>query len=331
MPLNPPKGLSRTARAAHMLEQIRDDLPPSLASSLDALKAKKPSRLGVLLAWRRLSRTEGLTAAQRYVVRENFTNAMARVLKQAADGKLVPFKAMDFGVPGYRELADLFLTMLERVGYGSFKLSKLTDIRQLMIGELLEVLVRNSGMLQPELMKMAKAQLQLVLEADTTLLTARGRPFKAKAKFGPVARATDVWVKDSLGTRKFIDLLHVSTALREDGKLIVVILVETEIKMPVAARNAGQQVGRAQARFRLLNKGVLLANVEGLGAVEIPPERIVFAEKPIDRTLITLADSEQFRFRSTSRGGYDEVFLQVSLQMKAEFVRQLVALAIPGS
>lgn len=330
-PFEVPRRLSRTDRTAHLLKQIQDDLPPGLSKAMPALSAEQPTAVGVLRAWRRLSRAADLSATHRYVVRENVINALARLFARGGAGgpPSVPFTPADFGVAGYRELADLFITTLERVGYGKAKLSDLPNLRQLMVGELLEQIVRNCPSLSDELKDFARRQLASVLNKGGELVDATGTKFTATRDFGPVRRAGDLWVTDTEGTRKFIDTLYVSTATLPDGRLIVAILVEVEVKMPTAARKAGKQIGRAQARFELPDDGELILNIEGLGVKQVKPTEVVFLPQQIERNLVTVGNTPDVRFRFTRRGGYDEVFRQITLEMKAQSLRQLVAAGLP--
>jgi hypothetical protein len=65
--------------------------------------------------------------------------------------------------------------------------------------------------------------------------------------------------------KKFIDYVHVSQAKKDDGTVVFAILVEVEIKMP-AAKKAGKQIGRADARFHLGGRDLLVLEIEvGLG------------------------------------------------------------------
>jgi hypothetical protein len=235
-----------------------------------------------------------------------------------------------------RELAEVFVTMLDRVGYAKASLSKLRRIRSMLVGELLEVLVRNSRELQPGLLGMAEAQLRLLRSRGVELLDARGASVPQVRFFEAPVRATDMAIIDTraLGPdtrlpRKFIDFAYVSLGELPDGRRVITFLVETEIKMPTAARKAGKQVGVAQVRFDMEPGDKLVVNVAGKGPLEFTSDQILFAPTSIDRTLVTIGETPNFKLRTTRAGGYDEAFWQIDLDMSTSSLRRLVNLAVP--
>jgi hypothetical protein len=326
-----PRRLSRAERRVLRLKAVAARLPSSVADTVNTLSAEKPSTLGVLRAWRRLGRLAAISPDDRNVLREGFVHAFKRVLHDANQKGTLPFIPADFGVHGYKELADLFVTTLERVGYSKFAVSKLRNIREMLVGELLELLVANSRRLHPDLFRMARGQVEVLIRNRNNLTTAGGNPIAILEDFSPPLRATDIWVVDASGRRKFIDCAYVSLIPEAGGtSKRVSFLVETEIKMPAAAGKAGKQIGRAQVRFELPNNGTVTMQVAGVGPVTVGPEQIVFAPASINRSLVTIGDSEQFRLSFTSGGGYEEMFLRVQLEFRAAALRALVDLALPG-
>jgi hypothetical protein len=324
------KRLSRAERMEQTLKSLQARLPSSVAGAVGELAhGKPPSAFGLLRAWRRLGRAADIAPHDRNVLRQSFVNAFTRLLHEAGTKGGTPFMPADFGVHGYRELADLFVTMLERVGYAKASLSKLRRIRSMMVGELLEVLVRNSRELQPGLLGMAEAQLRILRRPGTALVDARGAAVAVPKAFEAPVKAIDIVITGSGAPRKFFDLAYVSLGEWPDGKQFITFLVETEIKMPTAARKAGRQVGRAQVRFDMEDGDELVVNVAGKGPLKFRADQIVFAPTSIDRTLVSIGNTEQFKLRSTRAGGYDETFWQVDLEMKATSLRRLVDLAVP--
>jgi hypothetical protein len=322
--------LTRPERTAQALRNVQSRLPGTVAEALHALdQSKPPSALGLLRAWRRLGRLATITTHDRAVLRTAFAQAFTRLLHQAATGGAKPFRPADFGVRGYRELAELFITMLERVGYANQKLSQLRRIRQILIGEMLEVLVRNARELQDGLLGMAHGQRQLLLRFATKLVDARGDPVPAPRSIGAPVRAMDMAVTGSgHPLRKFIDFGYVSIGVWPDGRTFISFLVETEIKMPAAARKAGPQIGRAQVRFDMQGDDVLTVTVDGV-VKTFTADQIVFSPGHVNRTLVTIGATPNFRPRHTRAGGEDEAYWQIDLEMAADSLRRLVGLAIP--
>src|SRR6266545_7800905 len=298
------KRLTRAERTELRLKALKDILDPKMAEALGELTKAKPTRLGVLRAFRRLSKLADLTASERNTLRDAFVTAFQRLLK-ASPGK-EPFKPADFGVTSHRQLAELFVTTLERVGYAKRGVKDLRRIRSHVVGELLEVLVRNSTELDPHMRKMGLAQIEIMKSPKTVLLDARGNAVTMPRGFGPPRKATDLSISGRGGPKKFIDYVHVSQAKAADGTSVFAILVEVEIKMPVAAKKAGKQIGRAQARFHLRGSERLVLEIEGLGRKELRADQIIFTQTGQDRFLVTIGETEQFTLRNTRRGGYAE-------------------------
>lgn len=321
------KRLTPAQRAELRLKTLKDVLDPKAAEVLGELAKTKPTRRGVLRAFRQLSRMADLTPKERNTLREAFVEAFERLLKDS-QGK-GPFKPADFGVRSSRQLAELFLIALERVGYTKRRVKDLRRIRSHVVGELLEVLVRNSTELDPHLRKMDLMQIEILKSPKTVLLDARGNTVTMPRDFGAPRKATDLAISGRKGRKKFIDYVHVSQAKAAAGTPVFAILVELEIKMPTAAKEAGEQIGKAQARFHLRDGERLILEVEGLGRQELRADQIIFAQNSRDRFLVTIRETEQFTLRNTRRGGYAEAFWEVELDLKAASLKRLVDLAIP--
>lgn len=321
------KRLTRAERAELRLKAFKDVLDPKMAEALGELTKEKPNRVGVLRAFRRLSKLGDLSPSERNTLRDAFVAAFQRLLKDS-QGK-EPFRPADFGMTSHWQLADYFVTTLERVGYAKRGVKDLRRIRSQVVGELLEVLVRNSTELDPHLRKMALAQIEILKSPQTVLLDARGNIVSMPRNFGAPRKATDLSISGRGGRKKFIDYVHVSQAKKDNGTVVFAILVEIEIKMPVAAKKAGKQIGRAQARFHLRGRERLVLEIEGLGRKELGANQIIFAHTSRDRFLVTIGETEQFTLRNTRRGGYAEAFWELELDLKAASLKRLVDLAMP--
>ncbi|WAZ19149.1 hypothetical protein STRCI_000181 [Streptomyces cinnabarinus] len=320
--------LGRRQRRTKALKELQGRLPPGLWDSVaDLNPAERPTMSGLLKAWRRLGRVASISAPDRNLLRAAFVDAFTRVLREQGKNTFGP---ADFGVSNVRELADLFVTMLDRVGYTRASRAKLRRMRSHLVGELLEVLVRNSRELQPGLRLMAQAQLANFRRPGVGLVDARGKDVVTPASFGAVTTGIDLAVTGPRRSRrKFVDLVHVSVGEFPDGKTFLAILVETEIKMPRAAQKAGKQIGRAQVRFHLRRGDSLSVDVAGHGPLEFKADQILFLPGKVQRNLITVADTPNFTLRTTRAGGYDEAFWEVALDVRADALRRLVDMAVP--
>lgn len=321
------KRLTHAERAELRLKALKDVLNPKMAAAMGEFSRATPNRLGVLRAFRRLSKLADLSPSERNTLRGAFVTAFQQLLKDSPGKE--PFRPADFGMTSHRQLADFFVTALERVGYAKRGVKDLRRIRSHVVGELLEVLVRNSTELDPHMRRMALGQIEILKSPKTMLLDAWGNAVTMPRDFGAPRKATDLSISGRGGRKKFIDYVHVSEAKAVDGTIVFAILLEVEIKMPVAAKKAGKQIGRAQARFHLRGGERLILEIEGLGRRELRADQIIFAQTSRDRFLVTIADTEQFTLRNTRRGGYAEAFWEVELDLKAASLKRLVDLAMP--
>jgi hypothetical protein len=316
--------LSRRQRGKLRAEHVSASLAAELGRAVPAGgPVSRPALRRGLTLWRRLGRAAGLSTQERLALRERVVMAFEQAFRS--------FTPRDFGVRTRKELAEIVVTMLERTGYGRLPRSKLRQLRGNFAGELLELLVQHLENLQKDLRRMAEAQRQLLNSAKTTLVDAHGTVVSLSGEFGAVRKATDIVVVDPSGTRKFIDFAYVSVFehVSGTGPLTLSFLVETEIKMPTAAGKAGRQIGRAQVRFDLPPTGKIRMVLEGdADPVEISADRIVFAPTSINRTLVTISQTEQYRPSFTAQGGYQEYFWRIGVDIHTGEIWRLVDLLI---
>lgn len=116
------------------------------------------------------------------------------------------------------------------------------------------------------------------------------------------------------------------------GPLTVGILVETEIKLPGAAKEFGAQIGGAQWRFANADRIEMLLEGDST-PITVLPDRIIFSRRTmLQRVAVTptaLPETEQYRFSFTGRGGYPESFLRVGVKVKTDVLEQLVSVLFP--
>jgi hypothetical protein len=318
-------------RTEILAKSIEDTLSVKLLPGTPAT----PSALaGALRAWRRLGRLKALPIQRRLDLRQRFVEAFADSFGALG------IKPSDFNAPDLKTLAETWVAMLERSGYGQIRVTNLPARRGHFAGELLEQLVHNHGDLQKEFIDLAEAQRKLLDETLDALVDATGTPVPAlKGKFGAVRKATDIMIVDGpkkkgpkLPPRKFMDLARVSEFEHEagSGPQLVSFLVETEIGMPPSARGKGKQVGRAQVRYHFGLDEELHMVVEGHpDPVILTPKQIVFAPRAINRTVVTISPTEFFKLSYTERGGYPEVFWRIGIAIRTQEIWRLVDIALP--
>jgi hypothetical protein len=343
------KARERNEQLIKSVAEELDTVAPKLRNPLPAGAPFTPaSFIGVLRKYRRLGRLPGLSTHAHLAIRKEYEAAFARIFRWMS------FSPRDFGAKNFSELADTFVTMLERTGYHRFPQSKLPSLRGTFAGELLELLVQKHELWQKDLKVMAKAQvdlLNLLAAAQEellnskmgTLVDAHFTPVPAaglKGKFGLPRKATDIVIVNSKGgrPRKFIDLAYVSEFEHESGSGLNMwsFLVETEIRMATKAKKAGKQIGRAQARFDFATGDKIKMVVDGEAEpVYLEAEQIIFAPTSIDRTLVTvpkpkpfrlvrIPDTPQYRPSFTTRGGYPEYFWRLEVAMDTEEIWRMV-------
>jgi hypothetical protein len=330
------KRLTAGQRGKLRMKAVMSTLPEQVRNMIQPRAPVTPADLtGLLRAWRRLGKAVGaLPTRQRLAVRERFADTFARIFRS------MTLKPSDFGVRGHRELADVFVTMLERIGYGQIPAKELRRRRGLIAGEALELLVQNLETLQKDFKRMARWQRDLLNKVLPTLVNAHGAApaVPLKGKFGEVRKATDIVVVDRSGKpkrlpdRKFLDLAYVSFFEHASGSgpTMLSALVEVEIRMPAKAAKAGKQIGRAQVRFDLAPDDKIRMTVEGFAEpVEVSAEQILFAPQSINRLLVTVSDTPQYRPSFTARGGYPEHFWRIGVVLRADEIWRLIRAITP--
>jgi hypothetical protein len=300
-------------------------LPGSLRGLLRPRAPVTPADLhGVLERWRRLgTRGARLPTRTRLALRQRLADRFAQIFRSMS------FSPEDFNTQSYRELAEVFVTMLERTGYAQIPVGELTGRRGQLAGETLELLVQNMRDLQKDFRRMSQGQRELLNEELPNLVDAHGHApaVDLKGKFGSVRKATDIAVVDSGNIRKFIDLAYVSFFEHSSGSgpTMMSFLEEIEIRMPGKAGKAGKQIGRAQVRFHLAPGERIRMTVEGFPEpIEVGADQILFAPKSIDRVLVTVSDTPQYRPSFTARGGYPEYFWRIGVAMRADEIWRLI-------
>jgi len=312
---------------ADLAAEIRAPLPPG--------KAVTPAfAAGVLRSLRLLGSVLKLPAKEAQVLRRRMHAGLAQVFAS------MRYRPKDLGGRTPEELAEVFLQMVERTHYGGYTArelrAKAKGLRGVFFGELLERLVIHLEELQKDLMDMAQAQLAelraLLRQRSPLLVNAYGEPVTLTGQWGRVRRATDVWVwqRNAAGTlerKKSVDLLHVSV-LDADGPPAIGMLVETEIKGKAAAKKLGPQIGEAQSRFERGEMVEMLLDGDS-EPIFVNPERLVFSQRSIQRTGVTLTSrsTDQYRFSTSRNTG--EVYLRTSLAIKADILYKMLRLIFP--
>jgi hypothetical protein len=311
------RGRIRTDAVVRQLSQeLRRELPPAKPVTTASIRR-------LLLLWRRLGRRSDLTIAARVALRKRYVKELERVLKAES------YDPKDFGVDNVNQLADALVATTERVGRGK-SLARLARMRGSVAGELLEQLVRHMEQLGKDFRMIAKHQVEVLNSPKTPLIDARGAKVSRAAlggEFGEPVEAYDFTIRG----RKFFDRGEVSFVWPKGAAepSFVSVCVETEIRMPVKAKQGGKQIGRAQARYDFLKrypKGTKLKfYVRGRRKpIEVEPKEIIFAQNSIMRTLVTLSRTEKYRPSYTRRGGYLEHFWHLDVDLRAKVIWQLV-------
>ena len=328
-----------TQRGVATLANVEAELRTFVKSPL-ASGSKAADVSGVLRGLRALG-TLALSTARRDRLRARLLESIEKVM---ADMKL---DARDLGARDHKHLAEMFVRMVERVGYERYNVSalrrKAQGLRGVFAGELFEQLVLNMRSLQNDLRIMARGQLEnlLTLVADQLknvaagkrsagrLIDCLGNPIPSSnlvgAKFKEIVRATDIFIYAGGKKLKFTDFAYVVVIDTPSGKPMVSFLVETEIKLPRAASDFSEQIGQAQGRFAFADH-VELRIPGRADPVEFTPDQIIFDHGSINRTAVTMtrSSSDSYRFRETSKGGYDEVYTRVGLALDVNELRRLV-------
>lgn len=320
-------GMSAAARVKAGRAATAKLLGEELKMSLDLVGQPAPTRAGVLRSLRLLGAIMELPAKEARELRARLLEGLVRFFQSA-----MKLKPSDLGARTMDELVEVFLRMVERTRYSGYTLralrAKLHGLRGVFAGELFELLVHNMRELQGDLRRMAQLQLGelngLARQGSKLLVDANGNKVTVAGQFTEIRRATEIYIWKDGQKRKFLDLAYVSV-LDRDGKRTVGMLVETEIKLPGAAKSFGEQIGQAQTRFAGADEIEMV--VEGFGKpIRVTPDRVVFSRRSINRFAVTttVKSTDQLSFSFTEKGGYLESYLKVRVAVNtAELYRML--------
>lgn len=286
-----------------------------------------------------ISNGRELLAATRTLAKLSLLPRLHKALRsRLVDALDAHFKTMqlqprDFGMGSTRELADLFLHTLERVGYHEYLASELrakrTGLHGNFGGELFELLVLNEPVLQSMLAEMAhSAHEALTKSAGKYLIDASGRRLGAiQGKWGPVERVTDIVTYAGNAEPKFTDFAYITRFKpTKGGKELVVFLVEAETKLPAAAKEFRIQMSKKQLRF---------TNADGVAFMlhgktkEVTADCIVFNQRaPIGRVAISTTRRITMSWgpRFVKHAGFADVYWRVGLTMNIDELRRTVSL-----
>jgi hypothetical protein len=321
--------LSVEARTAARQAKLAAELEQELGRALPRPTVAPVTRGGILRALRLLGQLEELTAEQAKALRAKLVSRLAEVFKS------MKFDPKDFGVSTPKELADVFVQMLERVRYNQYTrkqlLLKIKGLKGVFAGELFERLVHNMRELNADLDLMATVQRNelntLARQGSPHLLNAVGDPVKVKGTFGQVKRATDIFIWKGGKKLKFVDTARVAYNVVGDERRVG-MLVETEIKLPAAAKEFGPQIGAARERFA--GAEAIEMVVDGETAV-FAPEDVIFSRRSVNRTAITTSvtgtTEMRFSFNEVRKGVPNESFLRVDVAVSSQDVYKLASVA----
>lgn len=318
-------------RRAKIELQLKRHLKASLPGGTVSLDAP-----GVLKALRLLGKM-GMPAGKRARLRATLVQALAVVIEETK------FRPADLGVRDLDHLSELFVRMLERVGFHEYGITELRrkarGLRGAFAGELFEQLVLHMEELQSDLRNMAGTQLATlngsVAAHKTRLLDGYGQPIKVKGRFAGIYRVTDIAIykPGHVGPPlKFTDFAYVTYLVPEGGGMpLLSVLVETEIKLPRAAREFSEQIGNAQSRYAGAERIEMLFDGD-THPTAVLPDQIVFDVGSIQRTAVTAttAKSNRYTFRTTKWKAGDpilneESYLRIGLSFETTELRRLVA------
>lgn len=282
------------------------------------------------------------------------TDELAKVLPET---KIAP---ADLGVKDHAELAERMVKMLERAGYGEYGITELrrkrAGLRHNFAGELFEQLVLHHRELQAIFGDLAATGFDTVLEflagdmamrqtldaatyaAKTRLLTATGKPaaldlasFVADGRrLVSIERVVDIRTKVGNSWRMFTDSAYVVRFTPVGGgPQRVLILVETEIKLPAAARDFSEQIGDAQFRYGQATE----IEMRVLGGKDTPltfaPDNVIFDVGGMSRNAVTITRrpsmTAAFRYTENS-GGHRDFYTRIGLSVQVDDLRRLIGM-----
>lgn len=274
----------------------------------------------------------------------------ARVI-QLLTGELVrffassPFKVADLGRASEQILARVFMDMMRRAGYARYTIQRLRSVaagrysrtaglRSLFVGECFELLAQHLKGLQADLKSMAHDLLDdMVATLKGTAATPRpplldgnGNVMNLQGTFGPVRKLIDIIELAPGGDKlKFIDFMYVAEFIPADGSpKRLAILLEAEFKMPGAARGLRKQIGKALGRFTTAD-GITGVFEDGTPAT-YTRDKLIFSQAATTRTGISPGSTPDVRYVITTKGGYQEAFLRIKVEVDVDELYRLVNL-----
>lgn len=313
-------------RRVARLRSRRAAIDQQLAQMVRELPTADPAAFtGALRALRALG--------SRRIPRRIRTALRARIAEGLrAEGGIDP---RDLGMATHDDLAELLVRMLERVRYGSYRLSELRrkrlGLQGNFAGELFEQLVLEHRGIQSDLAEIAATQLRSLREQLRTpkgrFVDGRGAEISLQGSFGPVRRVTDIATWHGAVRRKFTDFAHVSLfAPSGGGERRIAFLTEVEVKLPRAAADFGDQMAAKQARFAAADR--IEVRFDDGSVVSFRPEEVVVDLAGINRIAIstTRRPGQTWRFSFRGKRRPREAWLRVNLAIDVEQLRRMVAL-----
>jgi hypothetical protein len=309
----------RLAVAAQLADELRGVALPAAEGPL--------THGGMLRDLRLLGGVVEISAQESRALRQRLVTGLTNAFQS------MKFTPSDFGAQTLGELAEVFVQMVERVRYGKYAPQelrvKVRGLRGVFAGELFERLVQNMRELNDDLVLMAQMELadinDLARGSSPLLKNANGDTVLLTPPFGPVRKAVDINIWSGGQKLKSVDMAHI-TIVGGGSQLSVVMLVETEIKLPGAASQFGPQIGVAQGRFA--GADFIEMSVEGYGKIRVPRENLIFNTRSGNRVAVTPTpqNTQQMRFSFTRAGSYPESYLRVGVSVKVDEVYRLTTL-----
>ncbi len=287
-------------------------------------------------------------------VTAKLTGELAKTLPQTS------IKPTDLGAKDFPDLADRLVKMLERAGYAEYGIAELrrkrAGLRHNFAGELFEQLVLHHGELQAIFRDLADEGLRTALDAikteavlrktlpaadylkKTRLLTAKGEPaLLDPASFVDangrslvmIERVVDIRTRVGNAWRMFTDTAYVVRFTPVGGgPQRVLILVETEIKLPAAARDFSGQVSEAQLRHGAADE-IEMRGLESGTRHTFTPDNVIFDVGGISRNAVTITRrrtmTAAFRYVEYAGGGREH-YTRIGLAVQVDELRRLIAL-----
>jgi hypothetical protein len=268
---------------------------------------------------------------------------LTRALAKAFDSMII--KPADLGLPDSQTLARAFMAMLERTAYATYTVKRLRGVaggvisrtpglRSVFAGEFFELLVRNLTDLQAEFRSMAEElrhEMDGILNGHLTgrpqLLDGDGKEINVKGTFGPVRKLVDiVELVPNAQPLKFIDFMYVAEFIPDDGSPArLAVLLESEFKLPGAARELRKQVGKALARLAT-GQGIAGIFDDTKAVASFDRKNLMFSQTAMTRTAVSPGPTPAARWVITDKGGYQESYLHLKVDIDVDELYRVVNL-----